>query len=89
MDTIVPILLVLNAATFVVFGVDKLLARMQRSRVPEATLLGLAWVGAPLGAWAAMSVFRHKTRKRGFRLKLAAVTLLNPAWLALWLALRG
>src|SRR5262249_37845976 len=36
-------------------------------RVPETTLLVLAFAGGSLGAWTAMTCFRHKTVKGKFR----------------------
>lgn len=76
--------LVMNVTTFVVFGVDKARARRGRRRIPESTLLLLAWATGVIGAWVAVSVFRHKTRKTSFRVKLAGVTLVNLLWLLLW-----
>src|SRR5262245_37771317 len=57
----------LNAATFAAYGVDKRQARNQGWRVPETTLLVLAFAGGSLGAWTAMTCFRHKTVKGKFR----------------------
>jgi uncharacterized membrane protein YsdA (DUF1294 family) len=57
---------VLNLATFLVFGWDKLAAADGRSRVPERLLLLLAALGGSPGALLARPVFRHKTRKQPF-----------------------
>lgn len=73
-----------NALTFLAFGWDKWRAHRRGTRVPEATLLWLAFGTGVVGAWVAMSVFRHKTRKRGFRLVLILVTVCNPLWLLVW-----
>lgn len=59
-------LLAINVLTFAVYGVDKWKARKGRWRVPEATLLGLAALGGSAGAWVAMLLFRHKTKKNKF-----------------------
>ncbi len=61
----------LNGWTFLVFGIDKRRAVKGEWRVPEATLLMLAFMGGWLGAKAAQRWFRHKTRKQPF------ATLLN------------
>ena len=37
-----------------------------------------------MGAWVGCEVFRHKTRKASFRIKLVLATLVNGVWL--WLA---
>ncbi|MEM7204864.1 MAG: DUF1294 domain-containing protein [Planctomycetota bacterium] len=78
---------VINAITFAAFAIDKWKAKAQRRRVPEATLCGLALATGLLGAWGGMYAFRHKTRKRSFQLKMVAVTVLNPLWLAVYLYL--
>ncbi len=72
---------VANLWAFLVFGWDKLAARSGWSRVRERTLLALTLAGG-LGAMAASSLFRHKTRKQPFRrwaICLAALHLLIVA----------
>jgi len=78
----------INLATFLLFGFDKSRARLGTRRVPEATLLLLAFLTGFAGAWWGMSVFRHKTKKLSFRARLFVVTLLNPAWLLLYVHYR-
>jgi uncharacterized membrane protein YsdA (DUF1294 family) len=58
---------VVNASVFCLYGYDKHAARTGRWRIPESTLLGSALIG-PFGAFGAMLLFRHKTRKRKFLL---------------------
>ena len=82
---VLAFVLVANAAAFAAFGLDKWRSRRGRRRIPEAHLLWLAWATGAAGAWLAVSVFRHKTRKTSFRRKLALVTLLNLGWV-LWRA---
>ena len=81
------VVLAVNAITFAVYGLDKWFAVRAWRRVPEARLLLFAWLSGWIGAWLAMAVFRHKTRKTSFRWKLVAVTVLNPFWLVVWSAL--
>ena len=86
------LVLLLNVATLVVFGFDKLQSkRKQARRVSERTLLTFMFSGGLVGGWVAMSLFRHKTVKGSFRTKAIVVTLLSPLWLLLWwwLASRG
>jgi len=61
---LVLVLLLLNALTFVVYGVDKWRARGGRWRIPERTLLLLAAFGGALGACLGMVVWNHKTSHR-------------------------
>lgn len=51
---------------FILFGTDKLLAKMGARRVPESVLMWLSFFGGATGALAAMVLFRHKTQKRKF-----------------------
>jgi|GEM_PF-355174 len=60
---LVLVLLLLNALTFVVYGVDKWRARGGRWRIPERTLLLLAAFGGALGACLGMVVWNHKTSR--------------------------
>lgn len=78
----------MNVLTFLAFGFDKWRARRSRRRVPEAQLLLMAWATGLFGGWIGMSVFRHKTQKTSFRVKMAAVTLVNLLWLVLYFTLR-
>lgn len=74
--------LAINMVTFCAFGIDKRRARLARRRVPEGWLLGLSFATGLVGGWLAMSVFRHKTRKLSFRIKMVLVSVFNAAWLA-------
>lgn len=82
-------LILINIVTFVVFGLDKLLAKHPRfrQRVPEKNLLLLAVVGGSVGALLGMYLFRHKTLHRVFRVGvpvILAVQLLLAAAIALY-----
>ena len=88
MDTTEAVLVavaVANAVTFLAFGLDKWKARRGGRRTPEARLLLLMFLSGFVGGWLGSSVFRHKTVKTSFRLKMLAVTVLNPVWPLLWL----
>lgn len=58
---------VTSVLAFVLFGWDKLMAKLHRRRVPEAALLGCALLGGSAGALLGMALFRHKIRKPPFR----------------------
>lgn len=55
-----------NLLAFAAYGWDKFCATRSMSRIPEKTLLSLTLTGG-IGAMAASSLFRHKTRKQPFR----------------------
>lgn len=78
-------ILAINLVTFAAFGIDKAKARGDRRRIPEAQLLTLSWATGLFGGWIGMRVFRHKTRKSSFLVKMSAVTLLNLLWPVLYL----
>ena len=71
-------LLLINAVSLTLFGVDKLKSMRKRWRIPETQLLLIALFG-PFGAYAAMLLFRHKIRKIKF--------LLVPAFMIIQLYL--
>lgn len=73
------VLVVLNLATFVSFGVDKARARTRGRRIPESTLLWLAFAGGSPGAYAGRRAFRHKTRKQPFVGRLHAIAVVQAA----------
>lgn len=64
---------IFNLLAFAAMGLDKLLARRELRRIPEATLLGLAVMGGSVGALAGMYCFRHKTRKPRFTVGLPMI----------------
>lgn len=66
----VLLILGINLWTFAVFGIDKRRAMQGGWRVPEATLLMLAFCGGWTGAKIAQVWFRHKTRKQPFGITL-------------------
>jgi uncharacterized membrane protein YsdA (DUF1294 family) len=58
---------VFNLTAFVLFANDKRRAKNNAWRTPENLLLLVAAIG-PFGAYGAMVIFRHKTRKLKFYL---------------------
>lgn len=59
-------LIVINVAAWLTYGLDKWKAKAGKWRIPERTLLLLAFAGGSAGALAGMMLFRHKTRKAKF-----------------------
>ncbi|MBE7531458.1 MAG: DUF1294 domain-containing protein [Chloroflexi bacterium] len=78
-------LISITIVTFFTYGYDKLIAGSARLRVPENTLLALAFVGGTVGALAGMALFHHKTSKRSFQLKLVIVLLVQVTLLVLYI----
>ncbi len=71
----------MNLAALGAFAWDKRAAVRRAQRVRERTLLGLIWLGGFVGAYAAMRLARHKTRKWVFRLApLAAAGAHAGVW---------
>ncbi len=77
-------LAIVNAITFIVYGIDKWKARANKWRIPEVTLLCLALFGGSIGAWLGMKVWRHKTQHKKFKYGIPAIFLLQ-AGLVLYL----
>jgi len=67
----------LNLCTFLVYGFDKRRATKGKQRISEAQLLLWAAAGGALGAWMAVRVFRHKSRKAAFLFPLGIATILG------------
>lgn len=72
-------LCVINVLALLVYALDKYRAKKNLSRVSEFNLLALANVGGSVGAWAAMYIFRHKTKHLKFALGLPIVFVAQVA----------
>ena len=66
-------LLIINAVAFASMLIDKIKARKNLWRIPEATLLTFAILGGSLGAYAGMQLFRHKTKHPKFSFGLPVI----------------
>ncbi len=75
-------LLLMSLLAFALYSIDKVKAKHGQWRIPERTLILLAYLGGAAGAWIGMQVFRHKTQHTKFR-------VLVPIALLLWLAAIG
>ena len=62
MKYIIYYLIIINIITLIIFGIDKLKAIKEKSRVRNATLFGLAILGGSIGALIGMHIFHHKTK---------------------------
>ncbi len=77
-------LIIMNALGFALMLVDKRRARKRLWRIPERTLMTVAFFGGSLGSLAGMYLARHKTRHLKFVLGIPAF-LLAHIFLAIWL----
>lgn len=73
MNYILPYLLLINAAAFLLMRADKIRAKKNRWRIRERTLLLSAVLGGSIGALAGMYTFRHKTKHPKFTLGVPAI----------------
>ena len=67
----------MNLIAFYMYWLDKRNARKRRWRIPENTLLGVAFIGGSLGALLGMYVFRHKTKHWKFKILVPAFLLMH------------
>ena len=79
MDGIIYYFVGSNILAFMLYGLDKLLAKLHSWRVPELWLLILAAAGGSVGAYLAMQLFRHKTLHWRFRLGVPLLFILQAA----------
>lgn len=79
--------LIINAAAFLLMLVDKIKARKNLWRIPEATLMGTAALGGSIGALLGMYAFRHKTQHPKFTLGvplILAVQVVCAVWIVIF-----
>lgn len=55
-------LIIINIISFILFALDKFLAKKQKRRVRNSTLLSLSILGGSIGSILGMYTFRHKTQ---------------------------
>ncbi|MGD9127555.1 MAG: DUF1294 domain-containing protein [Planctomycetia bacterium] len=75
----------LGVITFLCYGLDKYQARRDGLRISEKTLHILALCGGTPGAALGQIVFRHKTRKRSFRLIFFTIVFFQAVALIAWI----
>ena len=70
-------LAIINMVAFFAYGTDKAKAKFHRWRIPEASLLGLAFIGGSLGALAGMQLFKHKTKHMKFKVLVPVFLIIH------------
>ena len=85
MDILFYYFLILNTIAFIQIAYDKNLAKTQKQRISERSLLGFVFIGGTIGSGLAMLIFRHKTAKKSYLLKfwLIATVQILMTWLYL------
>lgn len=84
--TFIIYIIAINILAFLLYGIDKLKAKMNHWRVPESVLLGAAAIGGSVGALAAMLLFRHKTKHKKFTICVPLFLLLQVALIIFYLS---
>ncbi len=69
--------LAVNTITFLVYGYDKYLAKNNKWRISENSLLLLAFLCGSIGAIFAMVIFKHKTAKKSFYIPVILILLIQ------------
>ena len=66
-----------NLLAFILYGIDKFKAKKGAWRIPEASLLLVAFLGGSLGALLGMELFRHKTKHAKFKVLVPLFLILH------------
>ena len=80
MNLIIELLIlitVLQILPFLIYGIDKLLAKLDLFRISENALLATTFIFGIIGSIAAMMIFKHKTSKNSFRHDFTVIALLR------------
>jgi uncharacterized membrane protein YsdA (DUF1294 family) len=77
MDILFYYFLILNIMAFIQIAYDKHLAKIQKQRISELTLLSFVFFGGTVGSSLAMLTFRHKTAKKSYLLKFWLIVIVQ------------
>lgn len=77
--TVLIYLVIINIATFILYGIDKHKAKNHQWRISEASLICVAVLGGSVGALLGMFVFRHKTKHLKFLIGVPLILILQIA----------
>lgn len=70
-------ILIWNVLVFLLYGIDKMLARGDTRRISEKTLILCAFLFGAFGAASGMAFFHHKTRKIKFKILIPLFCIIN------------
>ena len=82
MEYLAYYLAAMNIILCALMGIDKLLAKMQKRRIPEKTLFAFAILGGALGGTVGMYSFRHKTLHKSFAIGFPLLSIIQIAAVA-------
>ena len=88
LSPLIAYLVAINTTTLLAYAFDKGVSGSKRQRVPERALHAFALFGGTPAAFLGQLAFRHKTRKRTFRVWFWIIALLQAAVLAGWMWVR-
>ena len=69
--------LVINILSFLIMGYDKYLAKNNKWRISEATLIFFSLILGSIGSYLGMQKFRHKTKHLKFTIGIPFIFILN------------
>lgn len=69
--------LIINTLAFILIAYDKYLAKNQKRRISEKTLLSFVLIGGTIGSGLAMLTFRHKIAKTSYLWKFWGIVILQ------------
>lgn len=83
---LIYILIAINIITFIVYGIDKLKAKMHKWRIPESVLILFATLlCGSYGAGLGMLIWHHKTRKPKFFITVPLFVIIHSVLLVIYL----
>lgn len=82
MEYLAYYLAAVNILLCALMGTDKLLAKLQKRRIPEKALFALAVLGGALGGTVGMYSFHHKTLHKSFAVGFPLLTIIQIAAVA-------
>ena len=82
MEYLAYYLAAVNILLCALMGTDKLLAKLQKRRIPEKALFAFAILGGALGGMVGMYSFHHKTLHKFFAIGFPLLTIVQIAAVA-------
>ena len=76
-QTFLIYILIINVITFITMWYDKMMAKKNKWRVSENALFILALIGGSIGGIAGMYAFRHKTKKKRFKIGFPVILVIQ------------
>ncbi len=79
MKLLIIIMVLWNLITFIMMGIDKHRAKVDKSRISEKTLLTINFAMGALGITIGAMAFNHKTQKMKFKILMPIGIIANAA----------